>query len=55
MFKKLVTKLKDKMTPSHPFTPCLPGSIIVSGVESGDQLAHTDTSTAPHILPLSYR
>ena len=30
-----------------------PGSVIVSGVESGDQLAHTDTSTAPHIPPPS--
>ena len=33
--------------------PMPPGFVIVSGVLSGDQLAPTDTSTAPHILPLS--
>ena len=54
MFKKLVTKLKDRMPdPFASIHPMPPGSVIVSGVESGDQLAHTDTSTAPHILLLS--
>ena len=56
MFKKLVTKLKDRMPAPFAFVhPMPPGSVIVSGVESGDQLAHTDTSTAPHILPPSDR
>ena len=36
----------------YPMPPC---SVIVFGVESGDQLAHTDTSSAPHILPPSHR
>ena len=31
------------------------GSVIVSGAESGDQPDHTDTSTAPHVLPPSDR
>ena len=35
--------------------PMAPGYVIVSGVESDDQLAHTDTSTAPHVLPTSDR
>ena len=54
VFKKLATKLKDKML--DPFASVHPmplGSVIVSGVESGDLLAHTDTSTAPHVLPPS--
>ena len=51
VFKKLVTKLKDRMRDPFAFLhPMPPGSVIVSGVESGDQLAHRDTSTVPHIL-----
>ena len=33
--------------------PMPPGFVIVSRVACGDQLAPTDTSGAPHILPLS--
>ena len=56
MFKKLVAKLKDRMPdPLASIHPMPPGSLIVSGVESGDQLVHTDTSTAPHMLPTSDR
>ena len=29
----------------------MPCSVIVSGAESGDQLPHTDVSTAPDMLP----
>ena len=32
-----------------------PGSAIVYGMESGDELVLTDTSTTPHILPPSDR
>ena len=54
--KQLVTKLKDKMhNPFASLQPMPPGSVIVSGVESGDQLAQTDTSIAPHVLPPSDR
>ena len=31
--------------------PMPPGSVIMSDVESSDQLAHTDTSSAPHAPP----
>ena len=52
VFKKLITKLKDKMPdPFASVHPMPPRSVIVSGVESGDQLAHMNTSTAPHVLP----
>ena len=54
MFKKVVTKLTGRMP--NPFAsvhPMPPGFVILFGVESGDQLPHTDTSTAPHILPPS--
>ena len=48
MFKKLVTKRKDKMLdPFASVHPMRPGSVIVSAVESGDRLAHKDTSTPP--------
>ena len=54
MLKKPVTKLKDKMPdPVASVHPMPPGSVIRSGVEYGDQLAHTDTSSAPHVLPPS--
>ena len=53
VFKKLITKLKEEMhDPFESVYPMPPGSVIVSGVVSGDPLAHTDTSTAPHVLPL---
>ena len=56
VFKKFVTKRKDTMPgPFASVRPMPPGSVIVSDVESGDQLAHMDTSTAPHVLPLSDR
>ena len=48
VFKKLVTKLNDTMY--DPFLSVQPmplRSLIVSGVESADQLAHADTSNAP--------
>ena len=56
MFKKLVAKPKDRMPDPFAFAhPMPPGSVIVSGVESSNELAHTDTSTASHILPPSDR
>ena len=56
VFKKLLTKLNAKMPdPFESVYPMPAGSIIVSGVESGDPLAHMDTSTAPHVLPPSDR
>ena len=42
----------------NPFASIYPmplGSVIGSSVESGDQLGHTDASTAPHVLPASDR
>ena len=30
-----------------------PSSFIASGVESGDQLAHTDITIAPHVMHYS--
>ena len=56
VFKRLVTKLKDKMP--NPFAsahPMPPGSLIVSTVQCGDQVAHTDSSTTPHVPPPSER
>ena len=43
--------------PEHAGDPprMTPGSVMVSGVESGDQVAHTDTSTAFHVRPPSER
>ena len=56
VLKKLVTKLKDRMPdPFASVHPMPSGSVIASGVESSDLLAHTDTSTAPHVLPASDR
>ena len=52
MFTKLVSKLKDRMLDPFAFAhPMPPGSVIVCGVESGDQLAHTDASSAPQHPP----
>ena len=56
VFKKLVANLRESLLDPFEFVyPMPPGSVIVSDVESGDQLAHTDTSTAPHVVPLSDR
>ena len=51
VFKKFVANLRESMPNPFEFVyPMPPGSVIVFGVESGDKLAHTDTSTAPHVL-----
>ena len=52
----LVTKLRDMMTYPITCVHCMPpGSVIVSGVEYDDHIAHTANSTATHNLPLSDR
>ena len=43
------------LDPFESVYPMPPGSVIVSSVESSDQLAHMDSSTAPHVLPPSHR
>ena len=40
--------MPDPFASVHPMPP---RSVLVSRMESGDQLAHTDTSTAPNIPP----
>ena len=55
-FQKVLTKVKEGMhDPLESIYPMRPSSVILSGVESGDQLAHTDTSTTPHVFHLSNR
>ena len=51
LIKKFINSMQDRVP--DPFEdlfemPCL---VILSGAESGDQLPHTDVSTAPDMLP----
>ena len=56
VLKKLAAKPKDSMLDPFASVHLMhPGSVIVSGEDFGDQLAHTDTSTDPHVLPPSER
>ena len=48
---QLAGSVSKKLDCFASVNPMLPGSVIVCGVEFGDHVAHTDTSTAPHVLP----
>ena len=49
VFKNLTTKVKGRMGDTFASVhPVPPGSVIVSGAQSGDQQAQTDTWPAPH-------
>ena len=51
LIKKVMKSMQDRVP--DPFEDLfeMPCSVIVSGAESGDQLPHTDVSTAPDMLP----
>ena len=51
LIKKFINSMQDRSP--DPFEDLfeMPCSVIVSGAESGDQLLHTDVSTAPDMLP----
>ena len=52
LIKKFISSMQDRVP--DPFEDLfeMPSSVVVSGAESGDQLLHTDVSTAPDMLPL---
>ena len=51
LIKKFINSMQDRVP--DPFEDLfeMPCSVIVSGAESGDQLPHTDVSTAPDMPP----
>ena len=51
LIRKFINSMQDRVP--DPFEDLfeMPCSVIVSGAESGDQLPHTDVSTAPDMLP----
>ena len=51
LIKKFIQSMQERVP--DPFEDLfeMPCSVIVSGAESGDQLPHTDVSTAPDMLP----
>ena len=51
LITKFVNSINDRVPDPFEGLFDMPCSVIVSGVESGDQLPHTDVSTAPDMLP----
>ena len=51
LIKNFINSMQNRVP--NPFKDLfeMPCSVIVSGAESGDQLPHTDVSTAPDMLP----
>ena len=51
LIKKIINSIKDRVPDPFEGLFDMPCSVIVSGAESGDQLPHTDVSTAQTCCP----
>ena len=51
LIKECINSMQDRVPDPFEDLFKMPCSVIVSGAESGDQLPHTDVSTAPDMLP----
>ena len=51
LIKKFINSMQDRVPDSFEDLFEMLCSVIVSAAESGDQLPHTDVSTAPDMLP----
>ena len=52
LIKKFIHSMQDRILDPFEDLFGMPCSVMVSGAASGDQLPHTDVSTAPDMLPL---
>ena len=55
LLNKFISSINDRVPDPFEGLFDMPCSVIVSGAGSGDQLPHTDVSTAPHMLPACAR